>query len=227
MIDEMPDLPPMMENPPILTGRYLQNEIERAGEDPEFLIENFIYKNSIMMLFADSGVGKSVIALNAMLQACSGEKVFGHLEVQKSAPVIYWILGERSKHEPLSRMKRMGSQFNIMHHNFILDHKMKGLDFLKVEDQTKALEKMAQVYQTIPFDIVVFDPIYAMVTGGLSEDKSATMFTRFSTLVQESFNCSNILIHHTNRGSRDEKTGVRKGADMYGSRWLDAHIDGS
>lgn len=214
-----------------INGPQLKYEMENTSDEKEALIEGFLYKNSVLMIYADSGLGKSVVTLNAMAQLCSGNKVFGHLNVseeyEKPFPHIYWILAERSKHEPLSRLKQMSKGIkDFRYSNFTLDHQFQGFNLLDPNDQMKALFRIQQVHAVHKIDVVVFDPIYALVAGGLSEDKPATMFTRFSTLVQTSLGCTNVLIHHTNRGGRD-KAGERTKGDMYGSRWIDAHIDGA
>jgi RecA-family ATPase len=206
----------------VLTGRGLTDAIEKGASDPIALIEGFLYKDSVLMVYADSGVGKSTVVLNAMVQACSGNPVFGGLHVDKPI-TVYWILGERTPSEPLSRMKRMLLGIDgFLPYRFLLDYEMQGIDILDPVGQEKAINILKLANQVNPIDVVVFDPIYAMVSGGLSEDKSATAFTRFSSRVQKEIGCSNILIHHSNRGGRD-KNGKRQQGDMYGSRWLDAH----
>lgn len=214
-----------------INGPQLKYEMDNTTDEKEPLIEGFLYKNSVLMIYADSGLGKSVVTLNAMAQLCSGNKVFGHLavseEYDKPFPHVYWILAERSKHEPLSRLRQMSKGIkDFRYSNFTLDHQFQGFNLLDPNDQMKALFRIQQVHAVHKIDVVVFDPIYALVAGGLSEDKPATMFTRFSTLVQATLGCTNVLIHHTNRGGRDEK-GARTKGDMYGSRWIDAHIDGA
>lgn len=214
-----------------INGAQLKYEMENSSDEKEPFIEGFLYRNSVLMVYADSGLGKSVVVLNAMAQLCSGNPVFGQLAVdqnkERPLPHVYWILAERSKHEPLSRLKQMSTSIhNFAHRNFTIDTKIQGYNLLDPNDQKRALERIHSIHTIHPIDIVVFDPIYALVAGGLSEDKPATMFTRFSTLVQSTLGCTNILIHHTNRGGRDQK-GARTKGDMYGSRWIDAHIDGA
>lgn len=210
----------------LINGEQLLAEFDHVNDSSEPLIEGILYKESVVMFYADSGVGKSLITLSAMAQACSGNKVFGHYDVPRPLHV-YWILGERSKHEPLSRLKLMADEMkNFNPNNFTLDTKIKGFNLLKESDQHSALDRIMETHLRHPIDVIVLDPIYSLVAGGLSEDKPANAFVRFSNLIQNATGAANVLIHHTNRGQRDQ-SGVRQSGDMYGSRWLDAHISGS
>lgn len=63
-----------------------------AIEPPEFLVENFLVRDSLAEVFADPGVGKSFLAIDWMMHIADGRDWHGH-EIKKPEPVFY-IIGE-------------------------------------------------------------------------------------------------------------------------------------
>lgn len=193
-------------------------------EERKAIVEGLIYEDSIHMIAAPPGVGKSMLSTQTMLQISNGLPVFGHLKVMEPATCLY-LQSERPISEILERMKIMSGNMEINHDRIIVDNSLQGLDLMNLNHQEIAMQRLRQIYHLNPFKLVFMDPIYAMVAGGLSKDEPASAFCRFSANVQSTFNTTNILIHHTNRGNKDED-GNRIGADMYGSVWLEAHVTG-
>lgn len=200
---------------------YVANFTER-----QYLIDGLLYEHSSLMLYAADGVGKSALALQAILEASSNSAVFGYLKTSKPIRTL-WIMAERHPDEIIERLKSMESMLKPNYENFSITTEIQGLNLLNeasfANAQTicrKRVDEMDGV------DLIVVDPIYALVCGGLGKDENDSVVSRFSTSLQNLFNCSVIFIHHSNRGIKDKETGKRIGEDMFGGRFLSAHFTG-
>lgn len=215
-------------SPDILWGQRLDEAIDIVKSTREFLIDGFLYKKSTQMIYAPDGAGKSVITLQTAIQGTiSDNMVFGGLHVQSGFKTLY-IQAERSIDENLERLKIMRDATKFDSSNFILYAGLQGINLRNETHSNKAIENIKFIVdQTLKsIDLIVLDPIYAMVRGGLKDDEGAAYVTEFSRLLQAHFGCSILLVHHANRGSRDRETGARIGQDMFGSRFLSAHCTG-
>lgn len=197
-----------------------------AFQEREYLIDGFLYKHSSLMIYAADGVGKSVVTLQACLEASSGSHVFGAFKSARPLRTL-WIMAERHPMEMFERIKQMSSMIKINPAHFAITTELQGFNILNENFLKQALDIIKhRVALMGGVDIIVVDPIYALVAGGLAKDENDSAVTRFSTMLQNSFFCSTIFIHHSNRGVRDSDTGKRKGEDMYGGRFLSAHFTG-
>jgi len=212
----------------ILWSERLNQAIDTVNPVREFLIEGFLYKKSIQMIYAPDGAGKSLITLQATMQGTvSDSKVFGEFYVKEGFKTLY-VQAERSVDENLERMRLMKSKTPFDSKNFVLDTDLQGINLKNDSHADAGINHIIEVCASsflIP-DLIVLDPIYAMVRGGLKDDEGASYITDFSRRIQKYFGCSIILVHHANRGSRDVETGKRGNEDMFGSRFLSAHCTG-
>ncbi len=213
-------------SPPVY-GEELQRIISNPPSPRRAMIEGLLYERSILMMSAPPCVGKSLLALQMAVQMASQDKpVFGQLHVPKIRR-SYIIMGERDIEEIRERLESMIKTNPFYTSHIMIDPYMQGMDLLKDDHQDAAINRIASFHENdIPIDCVFIDPIYCMVSGGLSKDEPATQFCRFSSRLQQRIGCSNILIHHTNRGARN-KEGGRTDIDFYGSQWLFAHVTGA
>ena len=212
-----------METPPPYNGDSLKLLVDSPIPPRKPLIEQFIYEKMVMMVYADPGVGKSVVSLCMALQASAGLPVFGFFTPVRPLK-IYYALTERGIEEPLERLQLMGKAFDINYDNIYFDEATIGINVLDL-DVEKALIKRIETYCPHP-DIIVFDPIYSMVRGGLSDPKDATLFAQFSARIQNHFKCANWFNHHTLKNTSDLVEGhfIPKNDPFMGSQLLKAHI---
>lgn len=207
------------------TSDYLEQVVKSPVELRRSLIEGFLFEHSALMVYADDGIGKSTLLLQAVCQASCGENVFSGLVVTRPLRVL-WIMAERHPDEIMERLRHMSKSTNINYQNIFIDSKLQGTNLLKESSRERAITRLDEIAKTFgAFDIMVIDPIYAMVEGGMTDDVSVSSITRFSTFIQNRYNCSDIMVHHTNRGGRNTD-GQRTSGDMYGSRFLSAHFTG-
>lgn len=212
---------------PIIHGQAFRDarEAEHIVRMP--LIPGIIYEHSNVMIFADDGAGKSLVCLQMCLQAASGVPVFGAFEPPRPIKVLY--IGTERPEEPLERAKMMDAIFPIKDDNFALEDFSIGLNLSIPAHYSAALERCIKV-ASICFDgkpnLITIDPIYPLMSGQMKGEDGAYLITNFCRVLQNLFKCSILMVHHTNRGSRLE-SGARAEGDMYGNRFLSAHLTGS
>ena len=217
------NLPPI---PPPLNGKRLLDAMNAAKEERNPIITEMLYEHTIFMLASQPGVGKSVISTQAMAQMSSGMPVFGFFEVPRTQ-TIYYLQMERTALETLERLRCMSSDITINPDNIYLDDQLKGLSFINEKHAAAVVERIQTVCPKSP-DVIMIDPIYAGVPGGLSKDEPASMFCRFVQLIQHQFKCAVWLNHHQHRHqyTPDGKR-IKKEDSFYGSQWLKALVTSS
>lgn len=195
-------------------------------KERNYLIDGLLYEHSALMIYAADGLGKSTLILQLCLEASSGSNVYGVFKTKKPLRIL-WVMTERHPIEILERIRQMEGMININYDNFALTTEIQGTNLLNRTQFDSSVETLAKrVLQMEYIDIIVIDPIYAIVAGGLGKDENDSHVTRFSTILQNKFNCSCIFLHHPNRGIKDRESGERYGEDMYGGRFLSAHFTG-
>lgn len=212
------------------TGDALQKAINTTTPERKPLIENLLYEKSALMLYADDGVGKSVLTLQACMQATVAESVvFEEFHVPRACNVLYFQM-ERHPDESFERMRHLINVFPFDNTRFCLSAELQGIDLQSPKGKLDATNRVMECAIELPFvpDIVAFDPIYTMTAGGLETAEACNAITSFFRIVQLSLGCTILATSHTNRGVRDpEKKGRRVGQDMYGNRFLSAFFTGS
>lgn len=208
-----------------VTGKLLKELLESEEEERQPLISGLLYQNSILMIAADPGAGKSMLTACAMAQASAGLPVFGFLKVHKPLR-FYYIPSERGLSEISERFRVIREHVPIDYDNIVLDEEMIGMDVTKEQDADAIIMRIKD--QPFPPDVIILDPIYGFVKGGLSKDEKASEFCRFSARLQKEFSCSIWMNHHTVKQSygTDGKA-IDKSDPFYGSQWLKAHVTAS
>lgn len=187
-----------------LTDKKLEESIHKAQESRPPLIEGFIHEGSVVMVSSDPGVGKSTITACWMAQASLGLPVFGHLFVPRPL-LIYYVPFERGATEILERFKHIETAIPADYRNIFVNENFMGMNVINERHADEIIGTIRHDLAGRHLDILVLDPIYASVAGGLSSDEQATQFTRFSTRIQTEFKCANYLNHHT---TKDRKSVV-------------------
>lgn len=202
-----------------LTGEPLKEALKETNPERVSLIEGLLYERSVLMVSADPGVGKSTITAQAIAQMSCGLPVFGCLFVPKPIRCLY-LPFERGREEILERLKIMQDLIPMNFDNIAINDSFIGYDVLTTNHADIIIDS-CKVFNP---DVVILDPIYACVSGGLSTDEKASQFTRFSARLQSEVGCANWLNHHTTKQSYNNKgEAIEKEDPFYGSQWLKAH----
>jgi len=214
-----------MELPQPLRGEQLRKEVQQEPSRPKILIEGFLYEHSILMIHSLPGLGKSVLSTQAAAHLSNGSPLFFGLQITRPYQV-YYIQMERNKSETLERLHYMEKEVSINYDNLCLDDQLRGINFI---NEVHANLVLARIEKFMPdVKVIIIDPIYAGVAGGLSKDEQASLFCRFVMRLQHKFTCAMWLNHHQHRErySSDGSKIVESDA-FYGSQWLKALVTGS
>ena len=214
---------------PTYFGKSLETALDNIPSERKAIIEGFLYEKSALLLYADDGIGKSTLSLQASLQATwEGSKVFGEFNVPISRNLLYFQM-ERHPDEVFERIRYLKQVISYDSNRFALSASLQGINLQSNLSSKEAFLTVNRIIKEIGFipDLIVFDPIYAMTSDDLSTAQACNAITRFFRVIQLHINCSILATSHTNRGIRDPETHQRVGKDMYGNRFLSAFFTGS
>lgn len=213
---------------PAYTGQSLLHLINTTADSRPPLIAGFVHERSIILVSSDPGAGKSTITACWMAQASAGLPVFGQLFVPRPL-TIYYVPFERGAYEIAERLSHMQRSIVYETDNIFINDSFIGMNVNKDSHADDIIGRMKTDLNGRHVDIIILDPIYQAVPGGLSKDESATQFTRFSSRVQAEFDCAIYLNHHTSRDRYSSHSGEKIDRDdpFYGSQWLKAHCTGA
>jgi hypothetical protein len=210
---------------PAITGDKLIEVMRTAKLQRQTIVEGLLYENTILMVSAAPGVGKSTISTQIAIEMAAGLPVFGVFTVAKPTKVLY-AQTERPILEFLERAEIISRVYPIIKENLVITDEYKMLNLLR-EDHVKVFIEC--IKRDCPgVEVIFIDPIYPMVAGGLSKDEPASAFCKAMSLVQKETGATLYYNHHTSRPQHDSYGAViNKDDPFYGSQWLKAHITGS
>lgn len=210
---------------PMHTKDAFGEAMKKAKEKRRPIAEGFLYEQTILMIAADPGLGKSTVSTQVAIELAAGLPVFGMFKPPRPMKVVY-IQTERSILEFFERVEIISKVLPINMDNLFVTDECQKLNLLK-EDHAKVF--IQYILRDCPNpDIIFIDPIYAMVSGGLKEDLQASIFTKVMSTLQKETGATLWYNHHTvkaqysNRGEL-----IDKDDPFYGSQWLKAHVTGS
>lgn len=202
-------------------GSLLLDDLANLTLVSQPLVEDFLYENKVLMIAADPGIGKSLIATQLAVSLSSAIPLFGALKIP-SPRYVYYLQLEGAYEEFIERMRAMQQVIPIAT-DYLCWDSTPHLNVLK-DDHVDAV--VARIKDWHRPDCIIIDPLYMSVMGGLSKDEPASAFVRFSSILGKEFGASRILIHHTHRALYDRKGEQIEEVDpFYGSQWLKAHVD--
>jgi len=217
------DKPKKKMNPINLWGIDLIEFLKNISDEVEWDSHGFLLRDSINMLYATDGIGKSLIGIQMALELASGLPVFKSFHTNKPLKVIFCV-AERSIKEPLKRIKTMiGDEElkDIKFDNFTITTEFQGRDVSNPEQADTLLESLKKHSEVMGgVDLIFFDPLYALVRGDLKEDKAINGVFTFFRRIGSDLGASVFFFHHENRGIYDKKKNKRTGQDFYGNKFI-------
>lgn len=209
---------------PALHGDAIRTAIQTTEATPNFLVDDLLAEDSILMLSSDGSVGKSTISINAAAAMSAGTPVWGQFRCARPLRV-YYVVSERNAKEALRRLRRMHAVCPVNPDNLWLSDSFAGSTNLLMDADTDAL--IARVQEDAPggIDVLILDPIYPLVAGALSEDRVGNGLCRQLVRVRRVLGCVLWICHHNVklRFTDEGKLGRAPNA-YYGSVWLYALI---
>ena len=213
----------LLSHVPPKSGVTLLNDLDNLDLITKPLVEQFLYEQTATMLMADPGLGKSVIAMQLALSLVTGEPLFGVLPIPAPQRVCYLQL-EGAYFKAIQRLRLMRQVFTISPEaaeRLYWDR----LDLLNLINPRHVQELVARIAAWGQPALIILDPIYRSVMGGLSKDEVASQFCWVSDFLMQRFQCANLLVHHTHRAAYQEGRKLEEDDPFYGSQWLKAHVD--
>jgi len=206
--------------PPRHTGSVLAHDLDSLTVAPTFLIDDLLYDNAAMMIASDPGMGKSTLALQIAMCLTTATPVFGTLTISRPRTVYYLQL-ERSYRETVARIRDLRQAIPLNPDLLWVD-----TDFhpnLTKPGHLALLQDRIAAWRRP--DLIIIDPIYMAVRGGISKDEPSSALVQASNALMHRFTCSNLLLHHNHR-ERYSTDGSKLSEDdrFYGSIWLKAHV---
>ena len=207
-------------------GKELEKAIY-ADNKLSMLIEGILPEEAVIQFFAGDGIGKSVLILQAELEATIGANVYGEFEVLRPLKICH-IQTERSPKESYTRMANMLPVIKPNLENFYFEPYLQGLDISIRSDRLLIIDKLKAIKDEMKgLDWIHIDPIYAWTSADLATASGCGTLNDLLRLIQRDVCRTVSYNHHSNRGIKDTDTGQRKGEDMYGNRFLSANIAGT
>lgn len=188
--------------------------------DVPFLVEDLITEKAIIQFYGDGGVGKSTLSRCAAMAMAAGAPVWGHYVPVRPLRVFY-LVAEGDSREAVIHLRRMRTQIPLNAANLFLCDSFAGTMNVLDEGQANKLVMAIAEETEDRVDVIFLDPIYPLVPGGLSEDRTNAGFARFLIFLRNRFNCAVWMNHHTTRNQLTLKGEESKRAkNYYGSVWL-------
>lgn len=203
------------------TGAALLHDLQNLQIIAYPMIEDFIFEKTAWMLYSEPGLGKSTLLTQMALALSSGQNLFGSLKVTRPYRV-YYLMMEGSYEEQIDRIRSMQKSLTVCAENLWIDYTLAGINVIRQRDADFIIERIAS--QTIP-EVLIIDPIYMMVGGGLKDSDTATAFAQYSSRLMRTFGCTNIFGHHSHRISYHQGVKTEEDDPYFGSTFLKAHLD--
>lgn len=202
----------------------MRNAFALAHQKRAALAEGLIYEKTTTMMAADPGTGKSTVTLQMAIELSAGLPVFGVFPVPTPVKVMY-IQAERSILELLERLEEMDKTIPINTDNLVISTDYQGYNLMRepqAQQFVKGIKKDSRGAR-----LIIVDPIYPMVMGGLKEDIPAASFCSVMDDLQKQTGASIWYNHHTVKAQYDRGQRYEKDDPFYGSQFLKAHVTGS
>ncbi len=207
-----------------LTGDKLIEAMSSTKNKRKAIAEGFLYEQTILMIAADPGTGKSTISTQVAVELSAGLPIFGIYKVPKPVKVLY-IQTERSLIELIERLEVIHKVIPIVKDNLFITSEYQMFNLLNFEHIKLLIECILRDCPEV--EVIFVDPIYPMVAGGLSKDEPASAFTKGMNLVQKATGAILWYNHHTIKPTYEGGVRYEKQDPFYGSQWLKAHVTGS
>lgn len=203
------------------TGAELLSDIQNLEITRKPIVEEFIYERDIILMSADSGVGKSTIVAQMAMSLSSGTPLFGALNTRKVK--VYVIQVEGDYEESIERIRFM-SKVLPFDADYLCWDENRMLDVSNKDGINMAIDRIKSKMEKP--DVIFIDPIYKLSTKDISTGEGALMIVNFSDRLYDYFGSTNFLVHHN---TKDDFTIVdgkaqKKKDSYYGHSFIKNHV---
>jgi len=183
-------------------------------EAPNWLVYDFFEQNTVSLLFGDSGSHKSFIALD--LACCIGTGKSYHGLQLKQSPILYLAAEGRGGIRKRIAAWELVNQINIdnfpiyVPKQFILLDTEEGKEELFEALKYNFWPDVKEKY-SLPDDrsfIIFIDTLAKSMAGDEDQTKDMNKILNVSRELQQDYNCTVILIHHTGHSNKSRPRGA-------------------
>jgi hypothetical protein len=206
------------------SGRLRDALLDRTGikklSPPEYLVDQYLVRDTLAMLVAEPGVGKSFLAIDWMMHIASGRDWLGH-RVKKAEPVLYLIAESPNSFGPrVSAWEQ--------YHQLTESDELEPTVFLPIPanlSDPADIAELVEIIDEIRPGLIVVDTL-ARSTTGAEENSSKDMGIVINNADELRRVCGScvLLIHHT---GHTEKGRGRGSSAVYGAIYTELILSGS
>jgi hypothetical protein len=185
-------------------ARTLDEFVRPMGNDPaELLKHRYLCKGGGLLLVGPTGHGKSSLAMQLMIKWALGQAVFG---LEPARPLKSLLIQAENDDGDLAEMK--AGVFNGL--GLSEDEQDEASENVLVSQEssktgsTLCYDVLDPLLEAIKPDLLWIDPALAYLGGDMNNQKDVGAFLRnhLAPLIKK-HNCAVIIIHHTNKISKD------------------------
>lgn len=206
-----------------LFGASLEAAIDATPEIRPALIEGLVLEESVTMVAAEGGKGKSTVLLSMVVPACAGLLAFGSQKVNRPLRV-YVFCPERSARELRERLGTIRKFIPYNPINLAIDDGMVGI----VDISNPLIVDEIKTRMRIPWagdgpDLFCVEGMYGMTRLPLAKEETANLFYRFNSMLIQEFKCSVWYSTHCKKRQQNYK-GEDLELQYFGSTFLLANV---
>ena len=178
---------------------YCDNLPELAPE----MIEGVLRRGHKMLIAGPPKAGKSFALLSLTVAVAEGQKWMGCQ--CRSGRVLYLNF----EVDPRSFWHRISNVYKAL--GYPMNHP-ESIDVMNLRGKTESLDdlapKLAARLKRTRYDIVVFDPIYKIITGDENNASEMGKFCNLFDRIATAGDCSVVYCHHHSKGSQAQKSAI-------------------
>ena len=176
-------------------GIFWGDELYNYSAFKEPIIEHMLYKNDVICISSEAGVGKSILALQLIFSLTSGDSFLDTYKVYKPCNVLY-LQTEGDRSETIERINNMKKGLRI-DDSRLVHINLEGV-MLNIDERMNEFIELAKI-PNINYDVIFIDPVYTTVKGSMIKDEVATDWVRNIRRLKGIFQASVVAIHHDNK----------------------------
>jgi phage/plasmid primase-like uncharacterized protein len=157
----------------------------------KWLIKNWLQEESLMMIHGASGSGKTFCVLDMILHITSGFSLWNGHKI-KQAPAVY-LAGEG--HNGIRQRIIAWKQKNKPDNKISLWVSKSGRDLDDISGLIKTIEDIRCLPEKPK--IIIVDTLHRFMQGDENSSQDSGLMIRACAKLQQEFNCSVLLVHHT------------------------------
>ena len=179
---------------------------------PDWLVDGLFCRGDVGLIYGPPGCGKSFLVIDMAMSMCTGIPCFNHYPVKRPLRVLYFAGEGREKLR--DRIEAAAAHYGT-------EEAVGGLLAYKEVPQLlpslseNAEKSIGRLIEELKFDkarnvplpdVVIIDTLHS-ATVGVDENSSKDMGRVLANLkkLAEEIGCAIILVHHTNKGGKNER----------------------